>query len=154
MTETAPLYRANADTGDEQAVPLVGPVTIRQPMEIGVFKNVLILSPTDGGPISADTLRRITEGIHDCEDPFPPAPTLPPIGTWGQYLDDFKGEMLVRPAVVTGYRKIEYMEIETILELQVFRWISWIPLCTRFAPTLTPGCWSPQPAWTPPAGDR
>lgn len=66
MSETAPAYRANADTGDEQAAPAVEHITIWQPMTIGLFKNFLILSPTDGGPISADTLRRITEGIHDC----------------------------------------------------------------------------------------
>lgn len=143
MTETTPEYRANADTGDEQAVPPIEQLTIRQAMDMRIFKNFLILSPTHGGPILAETVRRITEGIHDCENPFPPAPTLPPIGTWGQYGDTYQGDLFVRPAVVQMHQN------ETQFEVLYFRWGTWLSRVVSLAPILTPGCWSPLPTWAP-----
>lgn len=89
-------------------------------------------------PISAPRCPRMGETALD-----PVVPTLPPIGTWGQYGDTYQGDLFVRPAVVQMHQN------ETQFEVLYFRWGTWLSRVVSLAPILTPGCWSPLPTWAP-----
>lgn len=73
-------------------------------------------------------------------------PDLPPIGTWGQWgYPTATGQVgAVYPAVVTWHHLAQRQ-----VAVAFYRSFEWIESSGHVAATLTPGCWSPLPAWTP-----